>query len=36
MDYAFAVAVYGREGGVMSQLCELKAWFEARTVFHFY
>jgi hypothetical protein len=36
MDCAFAVAVYGREGGVMSELRELKAWFEARTVFHFY
>jgi inositol-polyphosphate multikinase len=36
MDCAFAAAVYGREGGVLPQLRELKAWFEAQTLFHFY
>ncbi|KAJ1279335.1 hypothetical protein BS78_04G147800 [Paspalum vaginatum] len=36
MDCALAAAVYGGEGGVLSQLRELKAWFEEQTLFHFY
>ncbi|CAO2045958.1 unnamed protein product [Urochloa humidicola] len=35
-DCALAAAVYGGEGGVLSQLRELKAWFEEQTLFHFY
>lgn len=35
VDCALA-AVYGGEGGVLSQLRELKAWFEEQTLFHFY
>ncbi|GJN21180.1 hypothetical protein PR202_gb08636 [Eleusine coracana subsp. coracana] len=35
-DCALAAAVYGGEGGVLSQLRELKAWFEVQTLFHFY
>jgi inositol-polyphosphate multikinase len=36
MDCALAATVYGGEGGVLSQLRELKAWFEVQTLFHFY
>lgn len=36
VDCALAAAVYGGEGGVLSQLRELKAWFEEQTLFHFY
>ena len=36
MDCALAAAVYGGKGGVLSQLRELKAWFEEQTLFHFY
>ncbi|ONM15635.1 Inositol polyphosphate multikinase beta [Zea mays] len=36
IDCALAAAVYGGKGGVLSQLRELKAWFEEQTLFHFY
>uniref|UniRef100_A0A804UKD6 Inositol polyphosphate multikinase n=1 Tax=Zea mays TaxID=4577 RepID=A0A804UKD6_MAIZE len=36
MDCALAAALYGGKGGVLSQLRELKAWFEEQTLFHFY
>ncbi|CAD6250844.1 unnamed protein product [Miscanthus lutarioriparius] len=36
MDCTLAAAVYGGKGGVLSQLRELKAWFEEQTLFHFY
>ncbi|XP_051148046.1 inositol polyphosphate multikinase beta [Andrographis paniculata] len=35
-DCAFASAVYGGPNGVLSQLIELKSWFENQTVYHFY
>ncbi|KAK8947833.1 Inositol polyphosphate multikinase beta [Platanthera guangdongensis] len=34
-DCAFAPAVYGGSSGVLSQLLELKSWFEVQTLFHF-
>lgn len=34
-DRAFASAIYGGSGGVLSQLLDLKAWFEDQTLFHF-
>ncbi|RAL44968.1 hypothetical protein DM860_003727 [Cuscuta australis] len=35
-DCSFASAVYGGPHGILSQLLELKAWFEDQTVYHFY
>ncbi|KAL6547814.1 inositol polyphosphate multikinase [Orobanche hederae] len=35
-DCAFASTVYGGSTGVLSQLLELKAWFEDQTIYHFY
>ncbi|CAH9088973.1 unnamed protein product [Cuscuta epithymum] len=35
-DCSFASMVYGGSGGILSQLLELKAWFEDQTIFHFY
>ncbi|XP_031385810.1 inositol polyphosphate multikinase beta-like isoform X2 [Punica granatum] len=34
-DCSFASAVYGGTGGILSQLLELKEWFEDQTMFHF-
>ncbi|KAF3619259.1 Inositol polyphosphate multikinase beta [Capsicum annuum] len=35
-DCAFASTVYGGSTGILSQLLELKAWFEDQTIFHLY
>ncbi|KAK6147940.1 hypothetical protein DH2020_018852 [Rehmannia glutinosa] len=35
-DCAFASIVYGGSTGILSQLLELKAWFEDQTIYHFY
>ncbi|KAL3818457.1 hypothetical protein ACJIZ3_004362 [Penstemon smallii] len=35
-DCAFASTVYGGSGGILSQLLELKSWFEEQTTYHFY
>ncbi|CAN4086530.1 unnamed protein product [Withania somnifera] len=35
-DCAFAATVYGGSTGILSQLLELKAWFEDQTMYHFY
>ncbi|KAL1533251.1 inositol polyphosphate multikinase [Salvia divinorum] len=35
-DCAFASPVYGGSTGILSQLLELKAWFEDQTIYHFY
>ncbi|XP_041994091.1 inositol polyphosphate multikinase alpha-like [Salvia splendens] len=35
-DCAFASTVYGGSNGILSQLLELKAWFEDQTIYHFY
>ncbi|KAL8457042.1 hypothetical protein ACS0TY_035033 [Phlomoides rotata] len=35
-DCAFASIVYGGSTGILSQLLELKAWFEDQTMYHFY
>lgn len=35
-DCAFASTVYGGSTGILSQLLELKAWFEDQTIYHFY
>ncbi|GER29554.1 inositol polyphosphate kinase 2 alpha [Striga asiatica] len=35
-DCAFASVVYGGSTGILSQLLELKAWFEDQTIYHFY
>ncbi|KAG8379627.1 hypothetical protein BUALT_Bualt07G0108600 [Buddleja alternifolia] len=35
-DCAFASIVYGGSTGILSQLLELKAWFEDQTTYHFY
>ncbi|KAA8540589.1 hypothetical protein F0562_024492 [Nyssa sinensis] len=35
-DCSFASVVYGGSTGILSQLRELKAWFEDQTIFHFY
>ncbi|KAL7099520.1 hypothetical protein ACP275_09G089100 [Erythranthe tilingii] len=35
-DCAFASTVYGGSTGILSQLLELKAWFEDQTMYHFY
>ncbi|GFP89862.1 inositol polyphosphate multikinase beta [Phtheirospermum japonicum] len=35
-DCAFASIVYGGSAGILSQLLELKAWFEDQTIYHFY
>ncbi|KAG6388421.1 hypothetical protein SASPL_149847 [Salvia splendens] len=35
-DCAFASTVYGGSTGILSQLQELKAWFEDQTIYHFY
>lgn len=35
-DCAFASIVFGGSSGILSQLLELKAWFEDQTVYHFY
>ncbi|XP_041989823.1 inositol polyphosphate multikinase alpha-like isoform X1 [Salvia splendens] len=35
-DCAFASTVYGGSNGILSQLVELKAWFEDQTIYHFY
>ncbi|CAN4118096.1 unnamed protein product [Withania somnifera] len=35
-DCVFASTVYGGSTGILSQLLELKAWFEDQTIFHFY
>ncbi|KAL3655367.1 inositol polyphosphate multikinase [Castilleja foliolosa] len=35
-DCAFASKVYGGSTGILSQLLELKAWFEDQTIYHFY
>ncbi|CAN8264743.1 unnamed protein product [Cochlearia groenlandica] len=32
---AFAAEVYGGSDGILSQLLELKAWFETQTMYHF-
>ncbi|XP_050226127.1 inositol polyphosphate multikinase beta [Mercurialis annua] len=34
-DCSFASSVYGGSGGILSQLLELKAWFEDQTSYHF-
>ncbi|XP_062223212.1 ribonuclease TUDOR 1-like [Phragmites australis] len=36
LDHVLVAAVYNGEGGVLSQLRQLKAWFEEQTLFHFY
>ncbi|XP_009598459.1 inositol polyphosphate multikinase alpha [Nicotiana tabacum] len=35
-DCALASTVYGGSTGILSQLLELKAWFEDQTTYHFY
>lgn len=35
-DCSLASTVYGGSSGILSQLLQLKAWFEHQTVFHFY
>ncbi|KAL0334125.1 UNVERIFIED_CONTAM: Inositol polyphosphate multikinase beta [Sesamum angustifolium] len=35
-DCAFASIVYGGSKGILSQLLELKAWFEDQTSYHFF
>lgn len=35
-DCAFASTVYGGSTGILSQLLELKAWFEDQSIYHFY
>ncbi|CAI9105341.1 OLC1v1004244C1 [Oldenlandia corymbosa var. corymbosa] len=35
-DCAFASVVFGGPTGILSQLLELKAWFEDQTVYHFF
>ncbi|XP_011073264.1 inositol polyphosphate multikinase alpha [Sesamum indicum] len=35
-DCAFASVVYGGSKGILSQLLELKAWFEDQTSYHFF
>ncbi|XP_060205336.1 inositol polyphosphate multikinase alpha [Lycium barbarum] len=35
-DCAFAATVFGGSTGILSQLLELKAWFEDQTMYHFY
>ncbi|KAL2462272.1 Inositol polyphosphate multikinase beta [Abeliophyllum distichum] len=35
-DCSFASIVYGGSTGILSQLLELKAWFEDQTFYHFY
>lgn len=35
-DCTFASTVYGGSTGILSQLLELKAWFEDQTIYHFY
>ncbi|EPS70612.1 hypothetical protein M569_04146 [Genlisea aurea] len=35
-DSAFASIVYGGSAGILSQLLELKSWFEDQTKYHFY
>ncbi|KAK4354412.1 hypothetical protein RND71_026606 [Anisodus tanguticus] len=35
-DCAFASTVYGGSTGILSQLLELKAWFEDQTIYHLY
>lgn len=35
-DCAFAATVYGGSTGILSQLLEMKAWFEDQTMYHFY
>nr|GMC71652.1 Inositol polyphosphate multikinase beta [Ipomoea batatas] len=35
-DCSFASTVYGGSNGILSQLLDLKAWFEDQTIFHFY
>lgn len=35
-DCSFASIVYGGSTGILSQLLELKAWFEDQTIYHFY
>lgn len=35
-DCAYASTVYGGSSGILSQLLELKAWFEDQTIYHFY
>ncbi|PIN17595.1 Inositol polyphosphate multikinase, component of the ARGR transcription regulatory complex [Handroanthus impetiginosus] len=35
-DCAFASIVYGGSTGILSQILELKAWFEDQTIYHFY
>lgn len=36
LDCAFASTVYGGSTGILSQLLELKAWFEDQSMYHFY
>ncbi|KAI5660346.1 hypothetical protein M9H77_29139 [Catharanthus roseus] len=35
-DCSFASIVYGGSTGILSQLLELKAWFEDQTIYHFH
>ncbi|CAI9280578.1 unnamed protein product [Lactuca saligna] len=35
-DCSLVASVYGGDNGILSQLLELKAWFEDQTVYHFY
>ncbi|KAF5743633.1 hypothetical protein HS088_TW08G00218 [Tripterygium wilfordii] len=34
-DCSFAPSIYGGSSGILSQLMELKAWFEDQTLYHF-
>ncbi|CAI9280575.1 unnamed protein product [Lactuca saligna] len=35
-DCSLVASVYGGDNGILSQLLELKAWFEDQTMYHFY
>ncbi|KAL3512033.1 hypothetical protein ACH5RR_024750 [Cinchona calisaya] len=35
-DCAFASVIFGGPNGILSQLLELKTWFEDQTIYHFY
>lgn len=35
LDCLYATAVYGGSTGILSQLLDLKAWFEDQTIYHF-
>lgn len=35
-DCSFASIIYGGSSGILSQLLELKGWFEDQTMYHFY